>query len=195
MSASQFENEGFMKYCSFVFTNQKEFIFHQKLNQLATFWYDLNAEFFINPQKNIAYMIGKLENKIIRLPLQKNKKIEEEIREKLSKQLNEVDSRILAYSVCKDGKEVLEVLTAYLAIEEQNALFGRNLEVPDQIKVKGSIIRNITENDLDKVLRSHKTYIENLEVLNGFELAERLLEKCLTINYSFFSNPDTCKIN
>ena len=91
----------------------------------------------------------------------------------------------LAYSVCYDGTEII---TGNLGVEELNAaLGGITIKVPSEISVDGMILRNVRKQDINTVLRDHKNYLNELEIVRDPNLAERLAKAYQRLNTSELS--------
>lgn len=168
------ENEGFTKSYETSFSQGNSAV-HQDSGLLVSVQYDIDSEFFINPQQNIVYMVGNITNRKISIP--NFEKAEAE----LKKKFDEIDSqRIFAYSECKDGTEIL---TGNLGIESLNALFGGvTLRVPNELFVDGKILRNVEQRDVNRVLRSHKNYVSDLGIISNPKLVEKLVRTYQELN-------------
>lgn len=168
------ENEGFTKSYATSF-DQGNSAVHQDTGKIVSVQYDVDSDFFINPEQNIAYMIGNVRNRRVSVPNF------EEIESELKRQLDEIDSqRIFAYSECRDGTAIL---TGNLGIGTLNALFGRvTLRIPNELFVDGKILRNVERRDVNKILRSHKNYVSDLEVVSNPKLAEKLARTYQELN-------------
>jgi hypothetical protein len=168
------ENEGFRKVYETSFT-QGHRIAHQGLGAIVSIIYNVDAEFFLNPEETIAYMVGEVKNRKVSVPVFR------EAEEEFKGLLGQADTqRIFAYSVCADGTEIL---TGNLGTEALNALCGGiTLRVPEEILVDGKLLRNVRQRNVDSVLGSHKRYVEDLEIVGDPKLAERLAEAYTQLN-------------
>lgn len=173
------ENENFRKVCDKIY-DQKHLLLDDKKHILLSRQYEVSSEFFINTGQNIAYMEGKVNNISFSVPHDK------EIEDSLKEELEELDDKkILAYSVCYEGTEIL---TGNFGLEIFNEILGGIVvRIPEEISIDGLLLRNVTDIDLDKILRSHKTYIHGLEMLNSPNLAEKLAEKYENLSNYFGS--------
>ena len=174
------ENEGFRKSYETSFS-QGNSIVHRDSGISIRVQYDVDSEFFIGPEENIAYMVGNIVNRKLSIPNF------EDAESKLKQQLDEIDSqKIFAYSKCRDGTAIL---TGNLGVEALNALFGGlTLRIPNELFVEEKILRNIEERDVDRVLRSHKNYVSDLEIVSDPRLAEKLAIIYQGLN-NYLTNP------
>ena len=168
------ENEGFTKTYEKIFI-QGNSVAHQEEGMLISVRYVIDSEFYINPEENVAYMIGQIKDRKISVQGY------EEAEAELEQQLNEIDSlRIFAYSVCEDGTEII---TGNLGTETLNSLLGGiTARIPSELFIDGRLLRNIEQRDVNKVLRSHKNYVSDLDIISDPRLAERLAEMYHSLN-------------
>lgn len=168
------ENEGFSKSYETSFKQGNSAV-HRDSGTVMRVQYEVDSEFFMNPQQNIAYMVGEIRNRRVSAPNCK------EVEAKWEQQLDEIDSqRILAYSECKDGTTIV---TGNLGIEVLHALFGGvTLRIPNELFIDGKLLRNVERRDLNRVLRSHKRYVTDLEIVSDPRLAEKLARTYQELN-------------
>ncbi|MBI1969292.1 hypothetical protein HYS48_01245 [Candidatus Woesearchaeota archaeon] len=127
------ETEGFRKIYETTFDQG----FTAAVGSLVGDWsYQFHAAFFINPENDIVYMLGEVQNPSVGVPGQPD--LEQEVQRQLSGMQRE---RIAAYSVCRDGTEII---TGNLGLEELNRIFGGvTIQLPEEIFMDGWILRNI----------------------------------------------------
>jgi hypothetical protein len=168
------ENEGFSSAYETSFAQDNSAV-HQEAGTLASVQYDVDSQFFINPEQKIAYMVGNVKNRKVSVPNFEDYEAE------LKEQLDGIDSqRIFAYSECGDGTAIL---TGNLGIEALNALFGGvTLRISNELFIDGKILRNVEQRNLDRILRSHKNYVFDLEIVSDPKLAEKLAETYTELN-------------
>jgi hypothetical protein len=155
------ENEGFSKSHETLF-KQEVSVVHSG-DEIERIRFDVDSEFFINPEQNIVYMVGNVKNRRFSIPIDAE----------VNQRLDEYDStRIFAYSEWENGPAIL---TGNHGTEALNAVFGGvTLRVPNELFFDRIITRNVEQRDVSRVLRSHKDYVSGLKLVSNPKLAEKL---------------------
>ena len=168
------ENEGFSKSYETSFS-QGNSVINRNNGATINVKYNIDSEFFINPQQNIVYMVGNIFDRKVSIPNFEEAEVE------LKQKIDEIDSqRIFAYSECKDGTAIL---TGNLGVEALNTFFGGvTLRVPSELFIDGKILRNVEQRDVNRILRNHKNYISCLEIISNPRLAEKLARTYRELN-------------
>lgn len=173
------ENEGFSKVYETLFEEEHSssaqlYDVDKTVLSLGRSQCDIFSEFFINPENNIAYMIGNIKNREIHIPYPYQES------EKLKQGLVEIDfQRIFAYSELKDGRAVLtgNLKSNFISNDVLKIVNGEIPQiVPNELFIDGKILRDIEQRNINKVLRSHKRYVSKLEIVSDPKLDKKLAE-------------------
>lgn len=138
----------------------------------VTIVYDLNSEFFVNSDKTIAYMVGKVEN------LEgstRNKKVAEEFENcpYLEKDLVQKE-KIIVFSEMYDHDKIF---TGNFKFESLDTKMTDLSGMYDEKRIGDIFLRSRRdEKDFKRVVENHKNYISDFELISNPDIVHDLVE-------------------